>query len=248
MYTTEPHINEKFKNQTLLWNSFDSEELFETNLATRPEKLKLHGWSSESRIEYQFNSYGFRANEFSDSDNLIALGCSHTLGTGITESSRWSTIVSKTLGLADYNLGIGGASADCCFRMALNWIPQLKPKVVLYQNPEPSRFEWFDTVYKKPHNMLASSQNHSAFYKEWVLCERNLTMNYFKNLYAIQYLAESVGALFVHISLDNIIRLDAARDLGHYGPKTNHTVAEDILLRLNWRKTEESNPIPFLRT
>ena len=232
MYTTEPHINEKFKNQSLLWHSTDTEECFEKNSKAN----KLGPWHSVSNIEYKFNSYGFRAEEFSNTDNIVSLGCSFTLGVGIYAYQTWSDIVSKTLGLANFNLSIDGSSADCCFRMAANWIPQLKPKVVLYQNPEPSRFEWFDTVYKKPHNMLASSQNHSAFYKEWVMCERNLTMNYLKNLYAIQYLAESVGALFVHIPLDNINRLDSARDKSHFGLNTHNDVANIILRRLNWPK------------
>ena len=112
----------------------------------------------------------------------------------------------------------------------------MKPKVVLYQNPEPSRFEWFDGMYNKPHNMIASSENHSKFYKEWLMSEKNLTMNYLKNLYAIQHLAESAGAQFIHIPLNDIIRVDSARDRAHYGPQTNHNVAEGILRRLNWPK------------
>ena len=232
MYTTEPHINEKFKNQSLLWHSTDTQELFENNRKAN----KLGPWHSVSNIEYKFNSYGFRADEFSNTDNIVSLGCSFTLGVGIHAYQTWSNIVSKTLGLANFNLSIGATSADCCFRMAANWIPQLKPKVVLYQNPEPSRFEWFDSTYKKPHNMLASSENHSEFYKEWVMSERNLTMNYLKNLYAIQHLADSVGALFVHIPLANINRLDSARDKGHFGPNTHNAVADTVLRRLNWPK------------
>ena len=232
MYSTEPHANEKFKNQSLLWHSGDTKELFEENRKAN----KLREWHSVSNMEYNFNSYGFRANEFLETDNVLSLGCSFTFGEGIHEYQTWSNIVSKTLGFANFNLGIPGASADCCFRMATNWIPQLKPKVVLYQSPEPSRFEWFDHTLKRPHNMLASSKNHSAFYKEWILNENNLKFNYLKNLYAIQHLAESHGAKFIHIALNNIVRLDFARDLGHYGPKTNQAVAEDILRQLNWPK------------
>ena len=232
MYNTEPHVNERFKNQTLLWHSTDTKELFEKNYKAN----RLGPWHTVSNIEYKFNSYGFRADEFSNTDNIISLGCSFTLGVGIHEYQTWSNIVSKTLGLANFNLSIDGSSADCCFRMAANWIPQLKPKVVLYQNPEPSRFEWFDGMYNKPHNMIASSENHSKFYKEWLMSEKNLTMNYLKNLYAIQHLAESAGAQFIHIPLNDIIRVDSARDRAHYGPQTNHNVAEGILRRLNWPK------------
>lgn len=236
MFKTEPHTNEKYKNQTLRWHGFDSKELFETNLEKKSEQLKLHGWSSISQIDYKFNSYGFRSDEFLQSDNVVSLGCSFTLGTGIAQYLTWSNIVSKTLGLANFNLAVDGGSADCCFRMAANWIPQLKPKIVLYQSPDSSRVEWFDGKSDRPHNMMATTDNQSLFYKEWIVNERNLELNHLKNLYAIQHLAESHGAQFIHISLNNVIRFDSARDLGHYGPKTHTAVANSIIRRLNWPK------------
>lgn len=238
MYTTEPHVNEKFKNQSLAWHSCDTRELFEENKAAN----RLGSWySNSSSIEYKFNSYGFRADEFSNTDNMVSLGCSFTMGVGIPAHQTWSNIVSKTLGLANFNLSIDGASADCCFRMAANWIPQLNPKVILYQNPEHSRMEWFDSTSSIPHNIMSRSTNHTLLYKAWIMNERNLTMNYLKNLYAIKYLADSIGALCVHIPLEQITRLDSARDIttttkGHFGPKTHQAVADTVLRRLNWPK------------
>jgi len=238
MYITEPHVNEKFKHQSLSWHSCDTRELFEENkAANRLEPL----YSDPSSIEYKFNSYGFRADEFSNIDNMVSLGCSFTMGLGIPAYRTWSNIISKTLGLANFNLAIDGASADCCFRMAANWIPQLKPKVILYQNPDPSRMEWFDGHNTVPHNLMSGSTNHTILYKAWVMNEKNLTMNYLKNLYAIKYLADSIRALFVHIPLAQIKRLDSARDVtvdteGHFGPKTHHAVAETVLSRLHWPK------------
>jgi len=237
MYTTEPHVNEKFKNQSLLWHSTDTKERFEEN--RKANRLGL--WHSVFNIEYKFNSYGFRADEFSNTDNIVSLGCSFTLGVGIPAYQTWANIVSKTLGLANFNLAIDGASADCCFRMAANWIPQLNPKVILYQNPEPSRMEWFDGYNSVPHNLMSMSTNHSLLYKAWVMNEKNLTMNYLKNLYAIKYLANSIGALFVHIPLEKINRIDSARDItattvSHFGPKTHSAVADTVLRRLDWPK------------
>lgn len=231
MYTTQPHVNEQYRNETLLWLRYDSEDLFQKN--SLDSRIR---WSLSETITYRFNSYGFRSEEFCNSDNLVSLGCSFTMGMGIPYESTWSYIISKKLNLANFNLAIDGASADCCFRMAVNWLTQLKPKIVLYQSPDSSRFEWFEYRNLEPHNMLASSTNHSELYKEWILNKNNLKYNYLKNLYAIQHLSESVGARFVHISLDNIKRLDCARDIGHYGPKTHAAVADNISGLLNWRK------------
>ena len=227
MFNTEAHINEQYKNQTLLWHRGDSEEMFRYNKSD-----KRIQWCLTEHINYKFNSYGFRSDEFTNTDNLVSLGCSFTLGTGIPYESTWSYIISKKLNLANFNLAIDSTSADCCFRMAYNWIQQLKPKIVLYQSPDPSRLEWFDGESRKPHNMSASSHNHSNFYKEWIVDEKNLKFNHLKNLHAIQHLAESAGAKFVHLPLSNIARLDYARDTGHYGPSTNRAVAENILRSL----------------
>ncbi len=229
MYESVPHVNEKHRNKTLLWKGYDSEERFHRNVLD--DRVK---WALSKNIDYQFNSYGFRSEEFRDADNLVSLGCSFTMGIGIPYESSWSSIVSKKLNLANFNLAVDGSSADCCFRLALNWIPQLKPKIVLYQSPEISRLELFDD--EQIHNILPSSENHSTFYKEWILNENNLKYNHLKNLYAIQHLSESVGARFVHISLDNIKRFDCARDIGHYGPKTHSEVAKFVLESVNWRK------------
>ena len=166
----------------------------------------------------------------------MSLGCSFTLGTGIAQYQTWSDIVSKTLGLANFNLAIDAISADCCFRIAANWIPQLMPKIVLYQSPDSSRVEWFDGKSNMPHNMMATTNNQSSFYKEWIADERNLKLNHLKNLYAIQHLAESHGAKFIHIPITTILRLDSARDLGHYGPKTHTAIANSVMRQLNWWK------------
>ena len=124
MFTTVPHTNEKYKNQTLLWHGYDSEDQFESNLAKNNPK-QLQWMYPSDQINYKFNSYGFRSDEFSQTDNLMTLGCSFTFGTAIAQCSRWSSIISKTLGLADFNLGIDGASADCCFRI-LELVPHCR--------------------------------------------------------------------------------------------------------------------------
>lgn len=229
MFVTEPHVNEKFKNQQLLWHSYDSQELYEKNLVSQPELASFN-------LSYKFNSYGFRSEEFSNVDNVLSLGCSFTFGMGIAEDQTWSSIISKHRRLANFNLAIDGASADCCFRMALNWIPQLKPKVVLYQSPDSSRLEWFDEKHRVPHNMMAATHNQSLLYKEWIMNDNNLKFNHLKNLYAIQHIAESNGAVFVHIPLTKIKRLDNARDIGHFGPKTHKAIAEQVIQQLNWPK------------
>ena len=224
MYESAPHANEKHRNKTLLWKGFDSEVRFHKNLLD--DRIK---WALSKNINYQFNSYGFRSDEFCEIDNLVSIGCSFTMGIGIPYESTWSYIISKKLNLANFNLSIDGASADCCFRMALNWIPQLKPKIVLYQSPEISRLEWFDDKNIEPHNMLPSSENHSTFYKEWILNENNSKFNHLKNLYAIQHLSGSIGAKFIYVPLDRINRLDCARDIGHFGPNTHKSIADMVI-------------------
>jgi hypothetical protein len=168
------------------------------------------------------------------------------MGIGIPYESTWSYLISQNLELANFNLAVDGGAADTCFRMAVNWIHQLRPKIVLYQSPEVSRLEWFEITRNRPHVMLAMSNNHSSFYKEWISNENNLKYNHLKNLYAIQHLSESIGAKFIHIQLDRIapidyakdtvnhqlnriVRMDCARDIGHYGPVTHRITADMVI-------------------
>lgn len=59
---------------------------------------------------YIFNSLGFRGEDFSKNKDMVAIGCSFTLGQGVPYERVWSSVVADALGVEYDNLGVRGAS------------------------------------------------------------------------------------------------------------------------------------------
>ena len=121
----------------------DSEENYDINQPSNYTKTS---------IKYKFNSYGFRTNEFILPKTLpviLVLGCSFTLGIGLKEEDTWPTIFQQTYfpEYTLYNLGLGGASADTVARLAINFIPILKPDIVAVFWPNMCRYEIVETSH-----------------------------------------------------------------------------------------------------
>ena len=125
------------------WCPADTKELFEKN---RQAAVK-EGWT-EHNIKYKINSYGFRHHEEfrEDRNSLVAIGCSNTFGIGVNYEQSWPYYVAKELGLNPINLGQPGGSIQACYRVAREWIPIIKPKVVMWFVPDPARRELYALV------------------------------------------------------------------------------------------------------
>lgn len=142
--TNEAPIIKNFglSNQKQYFHSTDYEELYQKN-----RKDKGPNWYYyDSKIEYKFNSWGYRTKEFDELDEnyLLTFGCSYTEGIGLHHDDTWSVKLSKALKLDLFNLGTGGTGSD--FQMLntilfFNHVLKLKklPKLVVYQWPEKHR-------------------------------------------------------------------------------------------------------------
>ena len=220
-------------NQTLEWLSMDTKKLYAKNVANRYDEIVKFGWL-DKKFSYKFNSYGFRSDEFSNEPSMVSLGCSHTCGIGLPLENCWASIVSNSLNLKNFNLGIGASSNDTAFRMAHHWLSQLKPKVVVHLSTYRHRLEYHDNnsvIYD-----LASWSN-SQLWKDWILNDINSDMNFLKNTLAIQHICNNLGIKLIQIEYEKldgfkIIENDFARDLGHHGVKTNQNIAEHILSKI----------------
>ena len=229
------------QNKTLHWFSSDNEKYYEKHCKDSKSKQALIdlGWYPNPGIDYKFNSFAFRADEFIDDENpsLMTLGCSHTMGVGIRYEDTFSYILSRKLKHKNYNLGNFGASNDTAFRYAYYWIPKLKPTAVLLMSPEYTRCEMFNNVYY--HNYVLGTEVKypkfnllSLWYKRYYIQKENCMMNHLKNINAIMNICkENNVPLYIENASDYFNKnkaKDYARDLAHFGPKTNKKVA-DIL-------------------
>jgi hypothetical protein len=232
MIPIPPHAGQQSAGQELFWYGSDKLELYQSHMAEWADELRRNGWM-DANFNYCFNSEGFRCEEFQPTQPAVmTLGCSHTLGVGLAVEQTWSHLVSQELHMANWNLGIGGASNDTAFRMAHYWIAQLAPAVVILLSPEPTRFELHtidDTVENLGPWNPGHAQQAQEFTKHWLTNPVNATMDRLKNTLAIQHLCEQRNIKFVVRNVESFGSVDKARDLQHYGPVTHRHMADAFL-------------------
>ena len=207
------------------------EELYQKNLIKNRSQLEQYNWIDRP-ITYRFNSHGFRADEFDlTNPSVMFVGCSHTLGMGLPVESTWAHRVSAELKLKNYNLGVGGASNDTAFRLAHNWIDQLKPDVVVFLSTERTRLELHidDGLLYDLSVWPVGFPIVDTFMQGWHSNDTNSNMNYLKNTLAIKQLCSDRRIKYIQQEALSITMTDRARDLQHYGEITNRRIA-DILL------------------
>lgn len=225
------------RSRTVQWLTSDTEDLYDSNYRHQRQKLEKLGWTKDN-VNYTFNSYGFRSEEFDNSNSIVFLGCSHTLGIGLPVHEIFATQVASKLKLKCYNLAIGGGSTDTCFRLAYYWLEKLRPKICVYVEPEETRFELKYTVNDKNQfvNCNVSSINSlcspvKEFYRLWLLNDSNSFLKKQKNLLSIQHICLQNKIKFVKSNVEFVNEdfEDRARDLIHYGIKTHKLKADNIL-------------------
>ena len=229
------HFNQQFASTTQFWNGPDSEENFKTNCSIKEnyKKLKDLGWLEANVLTYKYNSHGFRDDEFDQQAAGIALGCSHTLGTGIHVEHTWSRQLQKLLSTKIWNLGVGGAALDTCYRLLEYWIEHLNVKFVVCAVPGISRYEIFannnwSTILPSElswYNMLWLAD----YQKNYLSYDQNGEFNRRKNLQAMQYICDQHAVPFYYDLLEDFGDGTWARDLLHCGTSANEKLANKFL-------------------
>lgn len=228
MFKTIFHQYYHHAKKTFNWFPLDSEERYNENIKNNLNKLQEFDWV-DSTFTYKFNSHGFRCDEFTEDPGIMFLGCSHTIGIGLPLENNWPTLVSNELNLKMINLGIGGSGADTAFRLANHYITQLQPKIVIYLESLPARLSLI--TQRTIHDFLPSiyPKEFEQFFLEWINFEENLTLNLLKHNLAIDSLCSKHNIKYIHMPLASFEHLDNARDLMHYGRKSNISLSKKVL-------------------
>lgn len=225
--------------KTLAWLGTDTQLLYDHNChdPERRARLERAGWYPYTPIEYKFNSHGFRTDEFDQSPGILALGCSYTQGVGLHQHQTWPGVVAQLTGQTVWNLGVGGASLDTCFRLLEYWVDNLKISAVVVLVPHIDRVEvvlndarvescgpWTDSDYMKD------------FYRCWVDHMDNSLINRRKNVLAMQAICiqRNIPILFYYPETEfrGEIGGGKARDLTHYGAGMHQRLAQKITTEL----------------
>lgn len=229
------HQYSHYANQTLDWLPSDDQKTYNHNLINKHDLLKQHNWLEKS-FTYQFNSFGFRCDEFdSAADNILFLGCSFTCGIGLPYQETWAYQVAQALGYKNCNLGIGGSSLNTAFRLGHIYIRSLKPKIVILLEPDKYRLEilnhngYYDVL---PNMWGGWKDDIDPFYKIWISNERNSDMNRLKNVLALEQICNLNNIKFQSFRIDEMYDLDRARDLSHFGTISHAEFANYVLSKL----------------
>jgi hypothetical protein len=217
------HSKRYFFNHPNFWlpDDGDSEELFDQN---HPP-----GWGKND-IRYTINSWGFRSPEFDltgQTKCVMTFGCSFTLGVGVDDNQNWPMQMRKFLpDYTIYNLGISGCGADTVARYAINWIPILKPEIVMILWPDVYRFETYDR--DPPYTNGPWEKGNVAFnefYKDENAYNNSMknkvTLDLLQKIHGFKYLSKDFYKINEMFQGDN-----AARDMHHPGPNWYGNLAD----------------------
>ena len=232
----------QFADTTLKWFGSDTERCYHYNLKHNAKDMTK--WL-DYNVEYSFNEHGFRSKSFSSENNIMFLGASNTLGTGLAVEDTWVNIVANELNSDCYNLGQGGGSSDTMYRLASYWIEALKPKLVICLAPPSARIEVIDGFdSEKPFFRISSTgitctndtvetsinKDLRSYYDIWSSCDENILLHEEKNRFAISNICNFLNIKMVYLSTDSDwVHIDYARDLQHSGVDSNKMFANLVL-------------------
>lgn len=228
---TPTHFYQQFASTTQFWNGTDSEENFKANCAIEENYKKLNdlGWLEPNMITYKYNSQGFRDDEFDQQTAGIALGCSHTQGVGIHAAHAWPGQLQRILGQKIWNLGVGGAALDTCYRLLEYWIKNLNVKFVVCAVPFISRYEVFNNNWSNILPSMPLEINNLdwlvGYQKNYLLYDQNGELNQRKNIQVMQYICDKHGVPFYYDLMKGFVDEKLARDLQHCGADTQERLA-----------------------
>jgi hypothetical protein len=219
------------------WDTSDNQERYARNIADPAVHQRLLDLGFVDRpIEYCFNSHGFRTQEFDLKYDVVAFGCSFTMGTGIHSQDSWPEQLARITGLQVANLGHAGSSNDTVFRFAQYYLKFLRPRYAVWLQTDRHRVELIDESVPMSLNIMAGDTRNPCaqdfFIKTWFSSDVNQKLNLEKNTMAFQYLCQSLDIKPIIFPREAIVTkpfpMGDARDLIHPGPESYKTLAHQV--------------------
>ena len=133
--------------------------------------------------------------------SAVALGCSHTAGTGLTPNENYVSILSQDLGLEIVNLGVPSGNHS---QVQINLVKHLqnhRPKFVILQWPNPFRITtWSENVSKKE-----TAQNGGPIYSAMIKSgDRNFLEPWFQSIVVSNQICLEAKIPTVNMLLENV--------------------------------------------
>ena len=116
-------------------------------------------------VEYRYNSYGYRTQEFDQvkPGHVLVAGCSLTEGVGLPLNETWVYLLEQSLGHSVVNIAVGGSNAGFNSHNISSWIAHgQRPSQVIVQWPNVYRMLNFHGA----HANFALNQQPDNIYSE----------------------------------------------------------------------------------
>ena len=159
-------VDTEMANQKVYFYSTDNDETYRKNYKSNGNNWR---WKNK-KIEYKFNSLGYRSKELHEVDDnfILGFGCSFTEGVGIEEQDIWLPKLAKHLNMDYINLGKQATGMDIqCYNALLYKNNGLKlPKLVVIQWPQMFRLS-FGVTDNKNIALIDQSYNNTTDGKWW---------------------------------------------------------------------------------
>lgn len=149
----------------------------------------------------------------------VALGCSHTAGTGVEIDQCYVSVLSRMINKNIKNLAIGGGNASTNQDLLVKLLRYNQPKFVIAQWPNPIRL----TLWSGEVSRLENINSCSAAFKELLKqSQENFYQPWLQAIITCDLLCKQKNIPILHILLENI------------QPKYNQIlVANDITLHVD---------------
>lgn len=226
-----------YANQLLNWVGTDrpNNQRAKLDPSFRPIWLES-GWPENTIIEYQFNSGGFRTEEFDQSRRIMILGSSPTVGVGLHRSQTWPELLSKKINIPVWNLATGTGCLDTMYRVLKNYLPQLNVSMVIEFGGEKDAFETYYQnnwhVINSPKDYINSDLHNTV--NIWYSYPENQQINQEKNTDAMRWICDQHQVSYYKFSATDIsidppsFANDWSRCGHHWGPRFHATIADYI--------------------
>jgi hypothetical protein len=220
-------------NTRLMFSGSDDKQQYQQNLKKQPSNW----YYRDIEISYDYNSLGQRSKNIEeiDLDNyLLFSGCSYVEGIGLELEKTFPYVVSNELGLAYYNLGLGGSGIDIMAYNLLTWLNTVGklPKAVVILWTFEERF----TTLSRPNedglrfNLPKASDGNAGRF-----LSLGKQIGYFKakrNLNSRLVTQHYSKTKIIELDATDLHQYDLARDSLHPGIISNQILAKKILDKL----------------
>lgn len=234
----------ELSNKTFYWADSDTEDQY------LKIKDKMNIPYGPGDIEYKYNNYGFRCDDFDIWEKypyrILFAGCSMTEGTGVPLHDTWAkqmhNMICARIGqMPFWSVASAGSGIDHMIRYIYNIKDLVKPQIIISYVPDKVRRErWFEDRWSAWSLDIDVEKNTRI-----MLDEKFVEYQTEKNLAMLDMVLNELDAVFLYsssmkdFSISDYInsskyiqkhhipeQYDFGRDGLHAGPKTNNIMAK----------------------